>query len=100
MEYMPVVKVTNIAQTLDELKKEGLWIIGTEGKAKANLYSADFKGAIGLVVGSEGEGIRPLVAKKCDTLVSIPIKGRVSSLNASAAAAVIMYEVVRQRGPK
>ncbi len=100
MEYMPVVKVTNIAQTLDELKKEGLWIIGTEGKAKANLYSADYKGAIGLVVGSEGEGIRPLVAKKCDTLVSIPIKGMVSSLNASAAAAVVMYEVVRQRSGK
>ncbi len=98
MEYMPVVKVTNIAQTLDALKKEGLWIIGTEGEAKANLYSADFKGAIGLVIGSEGEGIRPLVAKKCDILVSIPIKGRVSSLNASAAAAVVMYEVVRQRG--
>ncbi|MEK7850952.1 MAG: TrmH family RNA methyltransferase, partial [Deltaproteobacteria bacterium] len=98
MEYMPVLKVTNIAQTLDALKKEGLWIIGTEGEAKANLYSADFKGAIGLVIGSEGEGIRPLVAKKCDILVSIPIKGKVSSLNASAAAAVVMYEVVRQRG--
>lgn len=97
LEYMAVAKVTNIAHTLDELKKEGFWIIGTEGKAKESFYSADFKGGIGVVIGSEGEGIRPLVAKKCDMLISIPIKGKVTSLNASAAAAVVMYEVLRQR---
>lgn len=98
--YMSVAKVTNIAHTLDELKNEGLWIIGSDSAAKGNLYSADLKGPIGVVIGSEGEGIRPLVAKKCDLLVSIPIKGKVSSLNASAAAAIAMYEVVRQRGIK
>ena len=100
LSYMDVTKVTNISQTLEELKEKGFWIIGTDSKATGDLYSANFKGPVGLVIGSEGEGIRPLVAKKCDLLVSIPIKGKVSSLNASAAAAVIMYEAVRQRGAK
>lgn len=98
LSYMDVTKVTNISQTLEELKDKGFWIIGTDSKATGDLYSANFTGPVGLVIGSEGEGIRPLVAKKCDLLVSIPIKGKVSSLNASAAAAVIMYEAVRQRG--
>ncbi len=100
LSYMAVTKVTNISQTLEELKEKGFWIIGTDSQACGDLYSANFKGPVGLVIGSEGEGIRPLVAKKCDLLVSIPIKGKVSSLNASAAAAVIMYEAVRQRGTK
>lgn len=100
LSYMAVTKVTNISQTLEELKEKGFWIVGTDGQAKGDIYSANFKGPIGLVIGSEGEGIRPLVAKKCDLLVSIPIKGKVSSLNASAAAAVIMYEAVRQRESK
>lgn len=100
LSYMDVTKVTNISQTLEELKEKGFWIIGTDSKATGDLYSANFKGPVGLVIGSEGEGIRPLVAKKCDLLVSIPIKGKVSSLNASAAAAVIMYEAVRQRVAK
>lgn len=100
LSYMDVTKVTNISQTLEELKDKGFWIVGTDGKATGNLYSANFTGPVGLVIGSEGEGIRPLVAKKCDLLVSIPIKGKVTSLNASAAAAVIMYEAVRQRGTK
>lgn len=100
LSYMTVAKVTNISQTLEELKGKGFWIIGTDSSATGDLYSADFKGPIGLVIGSEGEGMRPLVAKKCDLVVSIPIKGEVSSLNASAAAAVMMYEAVRQRSMK
>ena len=100
LSYMPVAKATNIVQAIEELKEEGFWITGTDGKATADVYSADFKGPVALVIGSEGEGIRPLVAKKCDMLVSIPIRGKVSSLNASAAAAVVMYEAVRQRGAK
>jgi 23S rRNA (guanosine2251-2'-O)-methyltransferase len=100
LEYMKVAKVTNIAHTLEELKREGLWIIGTDSEAKGNIYSADFKGPVGLVIGSEGEGIRPLVARSCDLLVSIPLRGKITSLNASAATAVLLYEVVRQRGRK
>ncbi len=96
IEYIPVAKVTNIAQTIDKLKKGGLWIAGAEAGGQT-VYKADLSGAIALVIGSEGEGISRLVKEKCDFLVELPMFGNVNSLNASAAAAVLMYEVVRRR---
>lgn len=96
IEYVPVAKVTNIAQTIEALKKEGLWIAGAEAGGDA-MYKTDLTGAIALVIGSEGEGISRLVKEKCDFLVEIPMFGDVNSLNASVAAAVLMYEIVRQR---
>lgn len=100
LSHMAIAKVTNVAQTIDELKRDGFWVIGAYRAAAQSLYSYEIEGPLALVIGSEGEGIRPLVAKKCDMLVSIPIKDKVSSLNASAAAAVVIFEVVRQRGFK
>ncbi|HTP64237.1 MAG TPA: 23S rRNA (guanosine(2251)-2'-O)-methyltransferase RlmB [Geobacteraceae bacterium] len=97
VETVPVAQVANIAQTLEELKKEGFWIYGAEGGASDSLYDQDFRGDTAVVIGGEGEGIRPLVRKKCDYLVSIPIRGGVSSLNASVAAGVVLFEIVRQR---
>lgn len=96
IEYVPVAKVTNIARTIDELKDEGLWVAGAEAGGQV-MYKTDLKGAIALVIGSEGEGISRLVKEKCDFLVEIPMYGDVNSLNASVAAAVLMYEIVRQR---
>ena len=96
LEYTPVARVTNIARTLDELKEEGLWIAGADMDGSA-MYKNDLKGALGLVIGSEGEGISRLVKEKCDFLVSIPMYGDINSLNASVAAAVLMYEVARQK---
>ncbi|MBO5060299.1 MAG: 23S rRNA (guanosine(2251)-2'-O)-methyltransferase RlmB [Clostridia bacterium] len=96
IEYVPVAKVTNIAQTIEKLKKEGLWIAGAEAGGES-MYKTDLKGAVALVIGSEGEGISRLVKEKCDFLVEIPMFGDVNSLNASVAAAVLMYEIVRQR---
>lgn len=96
IEYVPVAKVTNIAQTIEALKKEGLWIAGAEAGGDV-MYKTDLTGAIALVIGSEGEGISRLVKEKCDFLVEIPMFGDVNSLNASVAAAVLMYEIVRQR---
>jgi 23S rRNA (guanosine2251-2'-O)-methyltransferase len=97
VETVPVAQVVNVAQTLDELKKEGFWIFGAADTAPGLLFRQDFTGAVALVIGSEGEGIRPLVRKKCDGLFSIPMLGGVSSLNASVAAGVALFEVVRQR---
>ena len=96
VEYTPVAKVTNIAMTIDELKKDGLWIAGADMGGE-EMTKTDLKGAIGLVIGSEGEGISRLVREKCDFLVKIPMMGEISSLNASVAAGVLMYEIVRQR---
>ncbi len=96
VEYTPVAKVTNIAQTIDELKKEGLWIAGADMDG-THMCKTDLKGAIGLVIGNEGEGISRLVREKCDFIVSIPMPGEISSLNASVAAGVLMYEILRQR---
>jgi len=97
VETVAVAQVTNVAQTLDELKKEGFWIYGADDSARATLFSLDFTGDVVLVIGGEGEGIRPLVRKKCDGLFSIPMGGGVSSLNASVAAGVALFEAVRQR---
>ena len=96
IEYVPVCKVTNIAQTIDALKDRGVWVAGAEAGGDT-MYKTDLKGSMALVIGSEGEGISRLVKEKCDFLVEIPMFGDVNSLNASVAAAVLMYEIVRQR---
>lgn len=97
VETVAVAQVVNIAQTLEALKREGFWIYGAADDAPATLFAQDFTGHVVLVIGSEGEGIRPLVRKKCDAIFSIPMQGGVSSLNASVAAGVALFEVVRQR---
>jgi len=96
IEYLPVAKVTNIAQVIENLKKEGLWIVAGETHGKP-YFKGNLKGAIALVIGSEDEGISKLVSKKCDFSVKIPMYGEISSLNASVAAGLLMYEVIRQR---
>lgn len=97
VEYLPVARVSNIAATIEELKQRGVWIYGTAAEGSTPLYQADLKGPCAIVIGNEGSGMSRLVAERCDFLVSIPMKGRISSLNASAAAAVLLYEAVRQR---
>jgi len=92
-----VTQVTNIAQTLEELKKAGFWIYGASDNASALLYHQDLTGATVLVIGNEGEGIRPLVRKKCDAVFSIPMQGGINSLNASVATGIALFEAVRQR---
>jgi len=97
IEYTHVAKVSNIVQTIESLKEQGVWFYGTHQSAKTSYTETDFKGGIGLVIGSEGEGIGRLITEKCDFLLSIPMSGEINSLNASVAAGVLMYEVVRQR---
>ena len=96
-EHMLVARVPNIPAVLKQLKGEGLWIYGTDADGKNGLWDTDFTGPVVLVIGSEGDGIGRLVGETCDFVVSIPMKGQVGSLNASAAASVFMYEVLRQR---
>ena len=96
VEYMNICRVTNLARTIDELKEKGFWITGAHMDGDI-MYNVDLKGSIGIVVGSEGEGISRLVTEKCDFLASIPMSGRVNSLNASVAAGILLYEAVRQR---
>jgi len=96
VEYVPVARVANIAQTIDALKKEGLWIVGTSLQGK-DIYQQDLTGPLVVVVGSEGKGLSRLTEEKCDFLISIPMKGKINSLNASVAAGVVMYEIMRQR---
>ncbi len=98
VSYMPVARVPNIPALLKELKKRGVWVFGTAADGGTGLYDADLKGPAAIVIGSEGSGMTRLAAESCDFLVSIPMKGRISSLNASAAAAILLYEAVRQRG--
>ncbi|MDH3975206.1 MAG: 23S rRNA (guanosine(2251)-2'-O)-methyltransferase RlmB [Deltaproteobacteria bacterium] len=97
VEHIKIAKVTNIARTLEDLKKEGLWIIGAEGGSRTCLYDVDLTVHVVIVVGSEGKGVRPLVQKKCDIMVNIPMAGKINSLNVSVSSAIIMYEAVRQR---
>ena len=97
LEYVPVARVANITAAIKELKKAGVWVFGTAADGDRMLYDADLKGPAAIVIGNEGQGISRLVADNCDFMVSIPMKGEISSLNASAAAAVLMYEAVRQR---
>lgn len=100
IEYMPVVKVSNISNTLKKLKDKGLWIYGADMSGDKNYYENNLSGPIGIVIGSEGSGMSRLVKEKCDVLVQIPMRGKVSSLNASVAASIIMYDVLRQRSIK
>ena len=97
VSYLPVARVANIPSLLKDLKKQGLWVFGTAAEGATTLYEADLKGPAAIVIGSEGDGMSRLARENCDFLVSIPMRGRISSLNASAAAAVLLYEAVRQR---
>lgn len=96
LNYTPVAKVTNLAKTIEELKKKGMWFVCADMDGTL-MYQLDLKGPIGLVIGSEGEGVGRLVKEKCDMAASIPMKGDIDSLNASVAAGVLAYEIVRQR---
>ncbi|MBE5866319.1 MAG: 23S rRNA (guanosine(2251)-2'-O)-methyltransferase RlmB [Lachnospiraceae bacterium] len=96
LNYTPVAKVTNLAKTIEDLKKEGLWFVCAD-MGGTTMYQLDLKGPIGLVIGNEGEGVGRLVKEKCDMIASIPMKGDIDSLNASVAAGVLAYEIVRQR---
>ncbi len=96
-EHMAVARVPNIPAALKELKERGVWVYGTAADGQHDLWHTDFSGPIALVIGSEGDGMGRLVRECCDFIVSLPMKGRVSSLNASAAAAITMYEILRQR---
>ena len=96
LNYTPVAKVTNLAKTIEELKKEGLWFVCAD-MGGTTMYDLNLKGPIGLVIGNEGEGVGRLVKEKCDMVASIPMKGDIDSLNASVAAGVLAYEIVRQR---
>lgn len=99
IEYIPVARVTNLARTIDELKDRGVWIVGTDAKGKEDYRNVDGKMPIGLVIGSEGKGMGRLVKEKCDFLLRLPMQGSVTSLNASVAASLLMYEVYRKRNP-
>lgn len=96
LNYTPVAKVTNLSKTIEELKKEGLWFVCAD-MGGTSMYDLNLTGAIGLVIGNEGEGVGRLVKEKCDYVASIPMKGNIDSLNASVAAGVLAYEIVRQR---
>ena len=97
VSYMAVARVPNIPSVLQDLKKAGVWVFGTAAEGTTGLYQADLKDACAIVIGSEGDGMTRLARENCDFLCSIPMKGSINSLNASAAAAILMYEVVRQR---
>jgi 23S rRNA (guanosine2251-2'-O)-methyltransferase len=97
LEHINLTRVTNLVNTIKDFKKSGLWIIGLQKDAEQSIYAGDMTGSIAIVIGGEQKGIRPLVKKNCDFLVSIPQQGSVDSLNASVAAAVAMYEALRQR---
>ena len=96
LNYAPVAKVTNLSATIEELKKEGLWFVCADMGGET-MYNLNLTGPIGLVIGNEGEGVSRLVKEKCDYVASIPMKGNIDSLNASVAAGVLAYEIVRQR---
>lgn len=97
VSHVPVARVANLPSLLKELKKEGIWVFGTAADGDISLYDADLKGPAAIVIGSEGDGMGRLVAENCDFKVSIPMRGKLNSLNASAAAAILLYEAVRQR---
>jgi 23S rRNA (guanosine2251-2'-O)-methyltransferase len=99
-EHLPIAKVTNIARTLEELKSKNLWVVGLDERGRQSYETIDYKMDCGIVLGAEGRGLHDLVAKKCDFLVSIPMLGKVPSLNVSVAAGVVLYEIVRQRRQK
>lgn len=96
-EYVPLITVTNLAREMEAMKAAGIWLVGAAGEASQSLYEMDFKGPIAIVCGAEGTGLRRLTKEKCDFLAKIPMKGKVESLNVSVAAAVMLYEALRQR---
>jgi 23S rRNA (guanosine2251-2'-O)-methyltransferase len=98
VEHLPVAVVTNLARYLAEIKRDDLWIVGAAGDAERPMWEADLSGGRALVFGAEGKGLRPLVRRTCDELVSIPLAGQVESLNVSVAVAILLYEAKRQRG--
>jgi 23S rRNA (guanosine2251-2'-O)-methyltransferase len=98
IEHLPIAVVTNLARYLEEVKGPELWVYGAAGEASASMWDTDLTGGVALVLGAEGKGLRPLVRRTCDALVSIPLAGRVESLNVSVAAAVLLFEARRQRG--
>ncbi|NLX61922.1 MAG: 23S rRNA (guanosine(2251)-2'-O)-methyltransferase RlmB [Tissierellia bacterium] len=100
VEYMLIAKVNNLSNTIDKLKEEGLWIYGAHMEGRDKYFDVDLTGPMALVIGSEGKGISRLVKEKCDFLLNIPMVGKISSLNASNAASILMYEVVRQKYEK
>jgi len=97
VEYLPVCRVANISQTLDLLKKRGLWIYGADMEGEKYIFEEKYDVPVGLVIGSEGSGIGRLVKEKCDVLIKIPMRGNITSLNASNAASIIIYEIMKQR---
>lgn len=99
IEYIPVVRVTNMARTIDELKDRGVWIAGTDATGSVDYRRMEGEIPLGLVIGSEGKGMGRLIKEKCDFLIHLPMAGKVSSLNASVAAAILMYEIYRKRHP-
>jgi 23S rRNA (guanosine2251-2'-O)-methyltransferase len=99
LEHLKVARIPNLAHTMDELKKRGIWLVGAEGGGDGLFYEFDYTQPVGLVFGSEGKGLRPLIRKKCDKILSIPMRGNVNSLNVASAASIFFFEVVRQRTP-
>lgn len=99
IQYVPVARVTNMARAIETLKENGVWIIGTDAKGKQDYRQIDGNMPLGLVIGSEGKGVGRLIKEKCDFLVQLPMVGNVTSLNASVAASLLMYEVYRKRNP-
>jgi 23S rRNA (guanosine2251-2'-O)-methyltransferase len=99
VEYVPVARVTNISQTIETLKGQNIWIIGIDQQGDTDYSRIDYRPPTAIVIGGEGEGLSELVKKKCDFLAFIPMKGKISSLNASVAAGVMMYEILKQRSP-
>jgi 23S rRNA (guanosine2251-2'-O)-methyltransferase len=98
LEYIPIIRVVNINTTIDGLKGKGFWIYGADMNGDKAYYDEKYDGSIALVIGGEGKGISRLTREKCDTIVEIPMYGRINSLNASCAATILIYEVIRQRG--
>lgn len=97
-EYVPVARVTNLGQTIDSLKEKGVWVVGTDVSAAAGIYETNvFDGPVAIVIGNEGKGMGRLIREKCDVLIKLPMNGQINSLNASVAAGVVMYEVLRRR---
>jgi len=97
LEHMLVARVPNLVRAMEEMKDKGLWFVGAEGSGDESWYSFDYTGPVGIVLGSESRGLRPLVRKTCDKVLAIPLAGKVGSLNVAAAAAIFFFEVVRQR---
>lgn len=99
IEHIPVARVTNLARTLEEMKERGIWVVGTDASAREDFRNMDGNMPLALVIGSEGKGMGRLVKEKCDFLIKLPMAGKVTSLNASVAAGLLMYEVYRKRNP-